>query len=189
MLKRSFFIGLFCLAAIFSQAQFDTSFAKAGIRRCADSLAYGFKTKNWQLFARYSNPGMIGSMGGTDEFIQYISQTFAQVPDSAVKKYAPGKILQVIKTPGELQCIIELDAVIEVQEKRITSTSYLVGQSWDGGLFWTFFDSQNDVNAAKTIKPDLSDLLVIPPKKEKVEPIAPTKKSPKSKTAAKVKGK
>ncbi len=54
-----------------------------------------------------------------------------------------------------------------------TNTSHLIGQSWDGGSFWTFFDSQNDAKAAKQIKPDISSELIIPEKMEKVEPIFP----------------
>lgn len=173
MPKRFIFFILFSLFTLLGQAQFDTSFARSGIRHCADSLIYGFKTRDWDLFARYSNPGMIGTMGGTAAFKEYISKTFAQVPDSAWKKYQPGTILQVVKTQVELQSVIELHSIIEWQGQRITATSYLVGQSWDGGRFWTFFDSQSDVNAARTIKPDLSPELIIPAKKEQVEYLSP----------------
>ena len=170
---------IFLLAAIFTtaflgaEAKFDTSFVKTSIRRCSDSLAHGFKTRNWELFARYSNPAMIGTMGGKTEFINYLSQTFAVVPDSAWKVYEPGKVLQIVKTGSDFQSIIELRSVIEWQGRRITSTSHLIGQSWDGGSFWTFFDSQNDAKAAKQIKPDISSELIIPGKMEKVEPILP----------------
>jgi hypothetical protein len=173
MVKRLFLaIGLLMFMSECRAQQFDTVFAKAGIRHCADSLVYGFKIRNWDLFARYSNPAMIGTMGGKDEFIRYISQTFATVPDSAWKLYKPGNILQVVKTPTELQTIIELHSIIEWQGYRINNTGYLLGQSWDGGQFWTFFDTQSDRNAAQHIKPDISEDIIIPPKKEKIEPLA-----------------
>lgn len=163
---------IFC----FSQAQFDTSFIKANIRHCADSLTYGFKTKNWDIFTRYSYPAMVGSLGGAKEFSTYIAQMFSQVPDSAWKKYEPGKVLQVIKTGGDYQAIIELNTIIEWQGSRITTTSHLIGESWDGGMFWTFFDSQGDVNATKLIKPDLNEQLIIPNRVETKEPLSkPTK--------------
>ena len=159
-----------------SQAQFDTSFIKANIRHCADSLTYGFKTKNWDIFTRYGYPAMVGSLGGAKEFSTYIAQMFSQVPDSAWKKYEPGKVLQVIKTGGDYQAIIELNTIIEWQGSRITTTSHLIGESWDGGMFWTFFDSQGDVNAAKLIKPDLNEQLIIPNRVETKEPLSkPTK--------------
>ncbi|MBC7875312.1 MAG: hypothetical protein H7Y01_15025 [Ferruginibacter sp.] len=169
MINRVFFSISLLFIFSFSQAQFDTSFIKRNIRHCADSLTHGFKTKDWDLFTRYSYPAMVGSLGGKKEFSTYISQMFSQVPDTAWKKYEPGKVLQVIKTGGDFQAIIELNTIIEWQGSRITTTSHLVAESWDGGMFWTFFDSQGDVNTAKLIKPDLHEQLIIPQREEKKE--------------------
>ncbi len=156
-----------------SKAQFDTSFAKTNIIRCADSLVQGFKTRDWEKFARYSYPAMIGSMGGKSEFIHYIQQTFLGLPDSAWKLYKVGKVLQLVKTNTDLQAIVELLSVVEWEGRKATTTAYLVAESWNGGQFWTFFDSQNDINLAKTIKPDLSSAITIPEKKEKIEQLPP----------------
>ena len=154
-----------------SQAQFDTSFIKTNIRHCADSLTHGFKTQNWDIFTRYSYPAMVATFGGTKEFRNYIQQMFGQAPDTAWKKYEAGKILQVIKTDRDYQAIIELKTIIEWQGSRITTTSHLVGESWDGGMFWTFFDSQGDRAAAKMIHPGLSEQLTIPQRQEIKEPL------------------
>jgi hypothetical protein len=165
------------LLAMETNAQFDSSFVKSQITKCADSLAFGFRTRNWDVFARYSNPAMIGTMGGKEEFTRIIAAMFGDIPDSAWKLYKPGHILQVIRSGADFQCVIEMNSIIEVDEKRVTSKSHLVGQSWDGGIFWTFFDSQNNVLAARQIKPDLSEAIVIPAKvPDKVEPI--TRPSP-----------
>ncbi len=171
MLKRFFVIFFLHFSMGSLCAQFDTTFAKTHIRQCADSLVTGFKTKNWELFTRYSYPAMIGSLGGKKEFIQFISSSFDQIPDSAWKQYEPGKILQVIKTGRDMQALIELHSVLQLPDSRIVSTTCLVAESWDGGLFWTFFDSQGDIQSAKAIKPDLSHELKIPAKKESVEPL------------------
>ena len=171
MIKRFPILILLVLLVGTSHAQFDTSFAKANIRTCADSLVKAFKTKDWSLFTRYSYPALIGSMGGKEAFISYLTFNLGQIPDSAWKKYETGRILQVIKTAGDLQAIVEVNSVIEWQGKRISSTHHLIAESWDGGLFWTFFDSQNDPIASTLIKPDLSADLVIPKKVEKVESI------------------
>jgi hypothetical protein len=160
-----------------ANAQFDSSFVKRQITTCADSLAYGFRTRNWDVFARYSNPAIIGTMGGKEEFIRTIATMFGDIPDSSWKQYKPGRILQVLKSGTDFQCMIEMHSIIEVDQKRITSLSHLVGQSWDGGIFWTFFDSRNDVLATRQIKPDLNETLVIPVKvPDKVEPV--TRPSP-----------
>ena len=154
-----------------SKAQFDTSFVKSNLRRCADSLTHAFRARNWEQFARYSYPALVGSMGGVKEFKTYISNVFGQIPDSAWKKYEAGKILQVIKNGRDFEGIIELKSIIEWQGIRTKATSHLVAQSWDGGMFWTFFDSQGDRRAAEMIKPELSDQLKIPARDEKREPI------------------
>jgi hypothetical protein len=178
MVKRPLFIIILLASALFSQAQFDTSFIKANILRNADSLTSAFKTKDWTKFTRYSYPAMVGSLGGAKEFGKYISDMFSQLPDSAWKKYEPGKVLQVVKTGGDYQAILELNTIIEWEGTRTTSTSHLIAESWDGGFFWTFFDSQGDLQAAKMIKPDLSELIVIPPRDEKREPYKQAKNSP-----------
>jgi hypothetical protein len=177
MLKRSFIAAIIIFSLQTSHAQFDTIFAKANIRLCADSMTTGFRTKNWEQYVRYLYPAMIGSAGGTAEMIKYMESTFATIPATAWKEYKPGKILQVIKTAADLQAIIELRSVLEWQGQRITTVTHLVGQSWDGGLFWTFFDSEGDVNNAKMIKDDLSDQLIIPKKTEKAEEIPSAPKS------------
>ena len=171
MIKRLLLTtNLFCVFT-FSQAQFDTSFIKTNIRHCADSLTYSFKTQNWNTFTRYSYPAMVATIGGTKEFITYITQMFSQVPDTAWKKYETGKILQVIKSGKDFQSIIELKTIIEWQDNRITTTSHLIGESWDGGMFWTFFDSQGDRTAAKQIHPGLSEQLIIPQREGTKEPL------------------
>ena len=171
IIKRVFISALLMVAFTSVHAQLDTAFAKAGIRRCGDSLVYSFRHKDWDLFAKYTNPAMIGSMGGLADFKTFMSQLFYNIPDSAWKEYRIGNILQVVKTPGELQTIIELKTVIQWQGTRIRSTSHLIGQSWDGGYYWTFFDSQGDPTSARLIKPDLSKEIIIPQRVEKTEPI------------------
>lgn len=170
MIKRPFLVFLLALASLCSEAQFDTSFIKANILRNTDSLTDAFRAKDWVKFTRYSYPAMVGSLGGAKEFGTYISNMFSQIPDSAWKLYEPGNVLQVIKTGGDYQAIVELKTIIEWEGMRSTSTSHLVAESWDGGYFWTFFDSQGDPKAARLIKPDLSNLIVIPARDEKREP-------------------
>ena len=177
MIKRFAITLSFAFILFHSPAQFDTAFVKANIRLCADSLVSGFKKKNWELFTRYNYPALIGSLGGKNEFIKYMDMMFSTIPDSAWKQYEPGRILQVIKTGGDLQTIIELNSVLEWQGQRTTTVSHLIGESWDGGMFWTFFDCGDNRASALLIKPDLSEKLIIPQKIEKTEPVSSRPKS------------
>lgn len=169
-MKKLLLITFISFSCTVSSAQLDTFFVKQNIFRCADSLAHAFKTKNWQLFTTYSYPALIGSLGGVQKFKDYIQETLSATPDSAWKQYEPGKILQIVKTEKDIQTVIELNTRIAIDSMQISTTTYLVGESWNGGQHWTFFDSRGDRNIALTIKPDLSPELVILPKKEKLEP-------------------
>ncbi|MCX6316407.1 MAG: hypothetical protein NTW29_03905 [Bacteroidetes bacterium] len=195
MQKRTSFLLVILLLAQLSFGQFDTSFARKHITRCTDSLVKGFRTQNWELFALYSNPAIIGTMGGKEAFINTIRETFAAIPASAWKSYKPGKVIQIIQLPRELQSVSELISVVEFQGRRVTATTYLIGQSWDGGLNWTFFDSQNDINTVREIKPDISPAIKLPPRKEKMERvdengkiIPPPAKTPKKRSGNKKPG-
>ena len=176
MTKRIFIVAFFLSFTLSSKAQFDTAFAKTNIRQCADSFVTAFKKKNWEMFTLYNNPAMVGTIGGKAEFMKYVEMMFSQIPDSSWKLYETGKILQVIKTDGDLQTVIELKSIIEWEGRRITTISHLIGQSWNGGMFWTFFDNDGDRISAQLIKPDLSDQLIIPKKIEQVEPVLPQPK-------------
>ncbi|HEV7781514.1 MAG TPA: hypothetical protein VGO58_09615 [Chitinophagaceae bacterium] len=169
MTRRFLLVAVSFIIVCSSRAQFDSSFIKKNIRHCADSLTLAFRARNWDIFTRYSYPAVVGAMGGKKEFSDYIAMVFSQAPDSAWKKYETGNILQLVKKGGDFQAIIELNSVIEWQGMRITTTSHLVGESWDGGMFWTFFDSQGDRVAAKQIDPNLSEDLIIPKREEKRE--------------------
>jgi hypothetical protein len=52
---------------------------------------------------------------------------------------------------------------------RISTTHFLIAESWNGGQDWTFFDSQSSRETATLIKPDLSPLIEIPAAREKTE--------------------
>lgn len=176
-MKRLFLLPVFLLSFSLAYSQFDTSFAKSNIGRCADSLAYGFKTKNWEVYTRYSYPALVGSLGGKTEFMKYMDMMFRSIPDSAWKQYEPGKILQIIKTAGDLQTVVELKSVLEFQGQRFITVSHLIGESWNGGLYWTFFDSEGDREKARLIKPDLDEKLIIPQKKESIKPLSSSLKA------------
>lgn len=173
MTKRSFFLIFFMACALLSEAQFDTSFAKRQMRQCIDSFVTGFKTRNWELYARYTNPAVIGSFGGKYEFLVMVREMFANVPDSAWKKYEPGKILQIVRSGKDLQGVIELHSIVEWQGVRVISTAYMIGESWNNGITWTFFDSHGDANETRVLMPSLSPDLVVPAKQEKMEPLDP----------------
>lgn len=141
---------------------------EANIYRSADSMMAAFKRKDWLTFAKYNHPAMMKMMGGPPSFASFIAEQMKQIPDTAIKKLETGKILQVVKTNKDEQCVLEQNMEMRLEGTRILSTTYLIGESLDGGKNWTFFDASTKAMAPGDIKPDISPELKIPEKKQKV---------------------
>jgi len=138
------------------------------IYRSADSMMAAFKRRDWVAFTKYNHPTMEKMMGGPQAFAAFIGEQMKQIPDTAIKSLEPGKILQVIKTDKDQQCVVEQNMEMHLNGTKISNTTYLVGESLDGGKSWTFFDASTG-RSPKDIKADISPELKIPEKKQKVD--------------------
>jgi len=153
------FFSAFCL---FASAQDDTLIIKKNIKLCSDSMARAFLSRDWKTYAHFTIPSLVEMLGGEDGFIAFTQEMVDEMPDSSIKDFKIGEIVQLVKTPGSWQAVIEQKLVFEGDSLLLKSTSYLVGISTDGGQAWTFLDPQGDVNTARLLFPDLSDALIIP---------------------------
>ncbi len=142
---------------------------EGNIYRAADSMLAAFKRKDWETFAGYNHPAMMKMMGGQQAFASFIREQMKQIPDTAIKIIKAGKILQVIKTNKDQQCLVEQNMEMHIEGVRILDTSYLIGESLDGGTNWTFFDASVNARVPKDIKPDISPELKIPARKREMQ--------------------
>ena len=140
---------------------------EAGIYASADSMMQAFTNRDWKTFASFTHPAMVRVMGGPENIALLAQQQMEDVPDSIIKSARIEKILQVEKVENELQCLVEQKLVLEMMGKRITSSTYLVGESLNEGKSWTFFDASNEGRIRPLdIKPNLSPKINIPAKKQ-----------------------
>jgi hypothetical protein len=142
---------------------------EANIYRSADSMLAAFKRKDWQTFASYNHPAITKMMGGEQAFASFIREQMNQIPDTAIKRIQAGKILQLIKTNNDQQCVIEQTMEMHIEGVKISDTTYLIGESLDGGRNWTFLDASVNARAPKDIKADISSKLRIPAKKRDMQ--------------------
>jgi hypothetical protein len=133
------------------------------IYRSGDSMLAAFQRKDWVTFVQFNHPNMVKRMGGTEAFASFVNLQMKQIPDNAIKSISLGKILQIVKTAKDLQCVVEQITKMELQGVSLDKTTYLIGESVDNGDHWTFFDaSTKTALQPKDIKPDLSNQLKIP---------------------------
>lgn len=144
----------------------DTAIRK-NIRLSAANMMAAFKVKDFTAFAQYMNPAIITMLGGVDSFAVFTKNQMKDIPDTAVKLMAPGRILQIVTTLTDMQCVVEQHMVMELSGFRFASTSPLIGESLDKGKTWTFFDAaDNGMAGAKDVKPNISPKLKIPKKRQ-----------------------
>jgi len=133
----------------------------------ADSMMLAFKKQDWNTFAAFTHPAMVQVMGGTENLAQLAKQQMTGLADTVVKRAEVDSILQVVTVDNELQCLVKQTMVFEQDGNRITSTSYLVGESLNEGKSWTFFDASNEGKIKPIdIKPNLSTQFNIPRKQQ-----------------------
>ena len=147
-------------------AQDDTVLIKKNLKRCADSMVTAFMTKDWKTFTRFTVPSLVEMLGGEESFINFTKEMLAEMPDSSIKEYSAGQIIQLVKTAGSWQAVVEQHLVFEADSMRLNSLSYLVGISTDGGKGWTFADPQGETGNARLLIPDLSPAIIIPKTKD-----------------------
>lgn len=139
------------------------------IYRSGDSMLAAFKRRDWKTFVRYNHPNMTKKMGGAEAFASFIDIQMKQTPPGSIKNIRLGKILQVVDTPKDEQCVVEQNLIMELDGSSIYKTTYLIGESTDSGKTWTFFDASTKAGVLpKDIKPDLSDDLKIPASKNEI---------------------
>jgi hypothetical protein len=133
------------------------------IYRSGDSMLAAFKRKDWVTFVQYNHPNLVKRMGGTEAFASFINLQMKQIPEHAIKSISLGKILQIVKTAKDVQCVVEQNTKMELQGVSLDKTTYLIGESIDNGEHWTFFDaSTKTALLPKDIKPDISSQIKIP---------------------------
>lgn len=143
---------------------------EVNIYRSGDSMMQAFKNKDWTTFAKYNHPAMLAMMGGEEAFVGLLANQMQQIPDSSIKLIKIGKVLQVIKTPYDHQCVVEQNMEMVMESMQVNSTTYLVGESLNGGKNWTFFDASNSERIKATdIKPNLSREIIVPEKKQEMK--------------------
>ena len=168
-MNRLFLYIFFTAFYLFSFAQDDTLLIKKNVKLCSDSMAKAFLSRDWKTYTHFTIPSLVEMLGGEEGFIAFTQEMLDEMPDSSIKDFKIGEIVQLVKTPGSWQAVIEQKLVFEGDSVRLRSTSYLVGVSIDGGHAWTFLDPQGDVNTARLLFPELSDALIIPKTKDDLQ--------------------
>jgi len=160
---------LFFLLTLNSVSAQDTNAIKKNIEITTKKMAESFINRDWKEFVKYNLPSVVAALGGEEAFIKAVGDVMKDLPDSSIKLFELGKPMQLVKTTDDWQTVIEQKTNIFFSEMMVKSTTYLIGESLDGGITWTFIDSKGDLETVRVFKPDVSDKLILPERKKEID--------------------
>jgi len=162
-MKRYFILLIVIAFGFEGKSQLDTLLLNKNIYASEDSMIALFKRKDWKTYANYMNPVVIKMLGGKDGFVKYLQEQMEILDETDVQIFKTGKVLQLLKTKEQYQCIVESFMQMALNGTIISGSSYDVGVS-DDGIAWTFFRITETATPAqiKDVIPNLSPEFKLP---------------------------
>ncbi|RYY99561.1 MAG: hypothetical protein EOO11_04585 [Chitinophagaceae bacterium] len=141
----------------------------------AMSMATALMKNDYRSFSRYMHPGVIAAAGGDARMkakMDSASATMKRV-GAGFTHYWIGNPGPIVRHNNELQALVPQRSTVRTPLGMLTVESTLIAISRNEGKDWWFIDcTVYGPQKLKTIIPDLSPQLVIPPrKKPKLEPL------------------
>jgi hypothetical protein len=139
---------------------------KASALRDAQAACDATIKEDFKTLLTYTHPNILVAAGGADVMEEYLKTTFSQMKTNgfAYEIAETKSVSNVVKEQGEYRCYVENYNVMKMNDKRITSTSYMLGFYNETTKKWTFVEAK-EMKATGTIIayfPDFKTSLNIP---------------------------
>jgi len=136
---------------------------------------------DFETFVKYMHPNIITYAGGKEKMKTKMDSVYSAMKLFGVtfKRYSIGSPGEIVSYKDQLQSILPEISTIRTPMGELTVETSMIVISPDNGKNWWFIDTNvYKVDKLKSILPDLSPKLVIPPQKEpKMVPIDSTGKN------------
>ena len=98
---------------------------------------------NFAVLAKYTHSLVVQSMGGANKMAAYLTEEYKKMQAQDIKiddarLGTPGKLLYI---EDEYFCVVPQNVIMRMGNRRISSTSSLIGVSSNGGSTWRFVDA------------------------------------------------
>jgi len=160
---KTYLFVIFLAFAFQSSAQFDTAAVSKKASVGEDSLIAIFNRKDWVSYANYMHPSLIKITGGKEKFVTILEQAMKALDGAQFDAFKNGRVLQIIKTNGQYQGVIESFMQMRFSGILMSGSSYDLAFSNDGDS-WTFMriDQKQTPETIKQLIPELSPDLKLP---------------------------
>lgn len=135
------------------------------LKKQANLMAQATFNGNRDEIIKYTYPRLITLSGGEEKFRTLIAERIESLKRQGVTDFngkvgSPGPFYQA---GDEIHCLLPEQIIIQTNNARYLSRSYMLGISNDGGKNWTFLDVGNmPADVLLRILPNYNKALVIP---------------------------
>jgi hypothetical protein len=171
--KITFLLFIFCATStLYSQ---DTKEMKAAAMRDAQAACDATLEEDFKTLLTYTHPNILEAAGGSEVMESYLKTTFDQMKANgfAYEKAETKAVSDIVKEQGEYRCYVENYNQMKMKDKRIISTSYMLGFYNETAKKWTFVEAKEmkATGAIFAYFPDFKTSLAIPENTMKMEDI------------------
>lgn len=163
MKKITFLLFIFCATQVFSQ---NMSTLKASALRDANAACKATLDQDFKSLLTYTHPNILKAAGGAEVMEEFLKSTFAEMNAGGFKfEVAETKsVSDIVKEQGEYRCYVENYNVMRMKDKRIISTSYMIGFYNETTKKWTFVEAKEMKNTGSVAMyfPDFKTSMKIP---------------------------
>jgi len=124
---------------------------------------------DFETFIKYMHPNVITFAGGKEKMKSKMDSAYAAAKLFGVsfKRYSIGSPGEIVSYKNQLQAVLPEITTIKSPLGDLTVETSMIVISADGGKNWWFIDTNvYKVDKLKSILPDISPDIVIPPQKE-----------------------
>ena len=154
---------LFLVFAMGSMAQHDKlpEGLQHGLQKSMDGMAASFKNLDLDGLLDYSHPNIF-KVASREDIKAQLSEFMNSLTKEDIKEIKITGPLQLVKMGNEYQGVFEQFIHMMVLGKPYEGTTYLIGESFENGTVWKFFDYKKSKELAKAMLPGLSEKLDLP---------------------------
>lgn len=172
-MKKILIVLLLVSSTVFAQT--EEALKKQAVKEAGET-AQAMLDLDFKTITKYTHPNIIKAMGGKDQMVAILENSFSGMTQSGVKfeESKVGKLLTFKKEQGQYRCLIEnfLTMSMQQQGKRVKRKSTLFGFYNDKIKQWTFVEANKmQGGTAASLFPDFKTSITIPVDDQKVEDI------------------
>jgi hypothetical protein len=135
----------------------------------AMDMASAFMKNDFTTFSKYMHPNIIAFAGGRENMKSKMDSAYAAMKLFGVsfKRYWIGNPGEIINYQNQLQAVLPQSTTLKTPLGELTAETSWVVISTDKGKNWYFIDTNvYKADKLKSILPELSPKLIIPPQKK-----------------------